>query len=143
MLVFLVVAGRANAVNLTDGLDGLAAGTVTIAMLAYTAMMVVAFLSPGRRSRPEGAASRLDLAIFGAALVGGCIGFLWYNAFPADVFMGDTGSLGLGGALAAHGGLHQDRGPAAAASAASSCVEALSVLDPGRLVPGAPAGASS
>ena len=44
---------------------------------------------------------RLDLAIFGAALLGGCIGFLWYNSFPADVFMGDTGSLGLGGALAA------------------------------------------
>ena len=49
----------------------------------------------------EGAASRIDLAIFGAAIVGGCVGFLWYNAYPADVFMGDTGSFGLGGALAA------------------------------------------
>ena len=101
VLLFLVVAGGANAVNLTDGLDGLAAGTMTIAMLTYTAMMVVAFLSPARDSRPQGAASRIDLAIMGAALVGGCVGFLWYNAYPADVFMGDTGSFGLGGALAA------------------------------------------
>jgi phospho-N-acetylmuramoyl-pentapeptide-transferase len=100
VLLFLVVAGAANAVNLTDGLDGLAAGTVTIAMLTYTAMMVVAFLSPGGLT-PEGANSRIDLAIIGAALVGGCVGFLWYNAYPADVFMGDTGSFGLGGALAA------------------------------------------
>jgi len=100
VLLFFVVAGAANAVNLTDGLDGLAAGTVTIAMLTYTAMMVVAFLSPGGLT-PEGANSRIDLAIIGAALVGGCVGFLWYNAYPADVFMGDTGSFGLGGALAA------------------------------------------
>ena len=100
VLLFLVVAGGANAVNLTDGLDGLAAGTMTIAMLTYTAMMVVAFLSPGGLTA-EGAASRIDLAIIGAAMVGGCVGFLWYNAYPADVFMGDTGSFGLGGALAA------------------------------------------
>jgi phospho-N-acetylmuramoyl-pentapeptide-transferase len=100
VLLFVVVAGAANAVNLTDGLDGLAAGTVTIAMLTYTAMMVVAFLSPGGLT-PEGAASRIDLAVMGAALVGGCVGFLWYNAYPADVFMGDTGAFGLGGALAA------------------------------------------
>ena len=100
LLLFLVVAGGANAVNLTDGLDGLAAGTATIAMLTYTAMMVVAFLSPGGLTA-EGAASRIDLAILGAAIVGGCVGFLWYNAYPADVFMGDTGSFGLGGALAA------------------------------------------
>ena len=100
VLLFLVVAGGANAVNLTDGLDGLAAGTMTIAMLTYTAMMVVAFLSPAGLTR-EGDPSRIDLAIIGAALVGGCVGFLWYNAYPADVFMGDTGSFGLGGALAA------------------------------------------
>jgi phospho-N-acetylmuramoyl-pentapeptide-transferase len=100
LLLFLVVAGGANAVNLTDGLDGLAAGTMTIAMLTYTAMTVVAFLSPGGLTA-EGDASRIDLAIVGAALVGGCVGFLWHNAYPADVFMGDTGSFGLGGALAA------------------------------------------
>ena len=100
VFLFVVVAGATNAVNLTDGLDGLASGTVTIAMLTYTAMMVVAFLASGGLTA-EGDASRLDLGIFAAAIVGGCVGFLWYNAYPADVFMGDTGSLGLGGALAA------------------------------------------
>ena len=99
-LLFLVVAGGANAVNLTDGLDGLAAGTMAIAMLTYTAMAIVAFLSPFGFT-PEGDPTRIDLAIIGAAMVGACVGFLWYNAYPADVFMGDTGSFGLGGALAA------------------------------------------
>jgi phospho-N-acetylmuramoyl-pentapeptide-transferase len=96
VLLFFVVAGAANAVNLTDGLDGLAAGTVTIAMLTYTAMMVVAFLSPGGLT-PEGANSRIDLAIIGAALVGGCVGFLWYNAYPADVFMETPARSGWAG----------------------------------------------
>ena len=100
LFLFVVVAGATNAVNLTDGLDGLAAGTMTIAMLTYTAMMVVAFLASGGLTA-EGDTSRLDLGILAAALVGGCVGFLWYNAYPADVFMGDTGSFGLGGALAA------------------------------------------
>ena len=100
VFIFLVVAGAANAVNLTDGLDGLAAGTMTIAALTYSAMGVVAFLAAGglySQSDPRS----LDLAILAAALVGGCVGFLWYNAYPADVFMGDTGSFGLGGGLAA------------------------------------------
>jgi phospho-N-acetylmuramoyl-pentapeptide-transferase len=100
LFLFVVVAGAANAVNLTDGLDGLAAGTTTIAMLTYTAMMVVAFLAKNGLY-PQKDPRSLDLAILGAALVGGCVGFLWYNAYPADVFMGDTGSFGLGGALAA------------------------------------------
>jgi phospho-N-acetylmuramoyl-pentapeptide-transferase len=86
-LVFLVVAGAANAVNLTDGLDGLAAGTCAIALLAYTGMAFVG--------------GRTDLAIFGAAMTGACVGFLWFNSFPASVFMGDTGSYALGGAIAA------------------------------------------
>ena len=100
--------GAANAVNLTDGLDGLAAGTVTIAALTYAAMMVVAFLAhngvyPGHTLHGVyvGNPRALDLAIIAAALAGGCIGFLWYNAYPADVFMGDTGAFGLGGGLAA------------------------------------------
>jgi phospho-N-acetylmuramoyl-pentapeptide-transferase len=100
VFIFLVVAGAANAVNLTDGLDGLAAGTVTIAALTYAAMMVVAFLAHGGVYH-QGNARALDLAIIAAALVGGCVGFLWYNAYPADIFMGDTGSFGLGGGLAA------------------------------------------
>jgi phospho-N-acetylmuramoyl-pentapeptide-transferase len=97
-LLFLVIAGAANAVNLTDGLDGLAAGTGMIALFTYTAMAVVAYIrtgSPGQRFD-----TRLDLAIVGAAFIGALIGFLWFNAFPAEVFMGDTGALAIGGALA-------------------------------------------
>ena len=98
-LLFLVIAGAANGVNLTDGLDGLAAGTGIIALFTYAAMNVIAWI----RSGPPGHRfdTKLDLAIVGAALIGGAIGFLWYNAFPAEVFMGDTGSMAIGGALAA------------------------------------------
>lgn len=85
--VFLMVASTTNSVNITDGLDGLAAGTVAIVMLAYAG---IAFRQ-----------DHLDLALVAAGAAGACIGFLWYNAYPADIFMGDTGSLGLGGALAA------------------------------------------
>jgi phospho-N-acetylmuramoyl-pentapeptide-transferase len=100
VLLFIIIAGAANGVNLTDGIDGLAAGTTTIAILTYTAMSLVAALASLRIS---GKADQidLDLAILGASLIGASIGFLWYNAFPAQVFMGDTGSMGLGGALAA------------------------------------------
>ncbi len=87
LVVFLVVVGSSNAVNLTDGLDGLAAGLVTITMLTYTA---IAFIT-----------NQADLGIISACIGGACVGFLWFNSFPADVFMGDTGSLGLGGAIAA------------------------------------------
>jgi phospho-N-acetylmuramoyl-pentapeptide-transferase len=93
VLVFFIVAGAANGVNLTDGIDGLAAGTGIIALLTCTSLPVIAFI----RSRGD---ADLDLAILGAALIGGAIGFLWYNAFPAEVFMGDTGSMAIGGALA-------------------------------------------
>ncbi|MFI5027077.1 MAG: phospho-N-acetylmuramoyl-pentapeptide-transferase [Solirubrobacterales bacterium] len=93
LLVFFIVAGAANGVNLTDGLDGLAAGTGIIALLTYTAINVIAFIR-------ERGTTDLDLAILGAALIGGAIGFLWYNAFPAEVFMGDTGSMAIGGGLA-------------------------------------------
>jgi phospho-N-acetylmuramoyl-pentapeptide-transferase len=97
-LLFLVIAGAANGVNLTDGLDGLAAGTGAIALFTFAAMNVIAWI----RSGPPGNRfdTKLDLAIVGAALIGGTIGFLWYNAFPAEVFMGDTGSMAIGGALA-------------------------------------------
>ena len=99
VLLFLIIAGTANAVNLTDGLDGLASGTASFSLLTYTAMGIVAWLV-SKRSGPEDV-SQLDLAILGAALIGGTIGFLWYNAFPAQVFMGDTGSMALGGAIGA------------------------------------------
>ena len=98
-LLFIIIAGAANGVNLTDGLDGLASGTATIALLTYTAMTIVAYIVSLRTG--TGDKADLDLAILGASLIGASIGFLWYNAFPAQVFMGDTGSMGLGGALAA------------------------------------------
>src|ERR671924_490709 len=88
VLIFLVLAGATNGVNLTDGLDGLAAGCCAIVLLAFTAMT---FITQGQE----------DLALLSACLVGACVGFLWFNSFPAAVFMGDTGSLGLGGAIAA------------------------------------------
>jgi phospho-N-acetylmuramoyl-pentapeptide-transferase len=99
VLLFLVIAGTANGVNLTDGLDGLAAGTGIIALITFTAISVVTYIRSGN---PGGRFdSRLDLAIVGAALIGATIGFLWYNAFPAEVIMGDTGAMAIGGALAA------------------------------------------
>jgi phospho-N-acetylmuramoyl-pentapeptide-transferase len=88
IVIFLVIAGSSNAVNLTDGLDGLAAGCCAIVLLAYIA---ITFITTGEH----------DLSLLAACFVGGCIGFLWFNAFPASIFMGDTGSLGLGGAIGA------------------------------------------
>ena len=87
VIIYLVVAGTTSAVNLTDGLDGLAGGCAAIVLLAYIG---ITFVTPGQQ----------DLALLSSCLVGGCIGFLWFNAFPATIFMGDTGSLGLGGMIA-------------------------------------------
>jgi phospho-N-acetylmuramoyl-pentapeptide-transferase len=99
VLLFLIIAGAANGVNLADGVDGLAAGTGIISVFTFTAMAVIAYIRsgvPGHRNPIY-----LDLSIFGAALIGAAVGFLWYNAWPAEVFMGDTGSMAIGGALAA------------------------------------------
>ncbi len=85
LFCLILLVGLCNAVNLTDGLDGLAAGTVMIVMVV---MAAIAFRS-----------DLLEPAIIAAALAGSCIGFLWFNSFPADIFMGDTGSLALGMAL--------------------------------------------
>jgi phospho-N-acetylmuramoyl-pentapeptide-transferase len=96
--LFLVIAGTVNGANLTDGADGLAAGTVTIMLLTFLAVAGIAWLrsgAPGERSDVY-----LDVATLAAALIGATIGFLWYNAFPAEVNMGDTGSFALGGAIA-------------------------------------------
>jgi len=92
-LIFLTLAGFSNAVNLTDGLDGLAAGASAIVLVA---MAGIAFII-GRNANDPGIT---DLMVVSGCIGGACLGFLWYNAFPADVFMGDTGSLGLGGAIA-------------------------------------------
>ena len=93
VLVFFIIAGSANAVNLTDGLDGLAAGTSIIALFTLTAMAVTIYI---REVAPNGnrIANRLDAAYIGAAIIGAAVGFLWFNAFPAEVFMGDTGRDG-------------------------------------------------
>ena len=101
-VVIFVLTGVSNAVNLTDGLDGLASGTTAIAGIALGILAYVSgrvdfsnFLDilylPGTG----------ELAVFCAAMVGACFGFLWYNTYPAEVFMGDTGSLALGGSIAA------------------------------------------
>jgi phospho-N-acetylmuramoyl-pentapeptide-transferase len=87
VFLLLVIVGTTNAVNLTDGLDGLAAGAGAIALLSYTA---IAFLE-----------RQYDVAIICGAMVGAIVGFLWYNSHPADIFMGDTGSFAIGGVLAA------------------------------------------
>ncbi|HYV63906.1 MAG TPA: phospho-N-acetylmuramoyl-pentapeptide-transferase [Bryobacteraceae bacterium] len=98
--VALVLVGASNAVNLTDGLDGLAIGLM---LIAAGAMTVLAYLSGNAElarylelSRPRDAA---ELTIFCAAMTGSSLGFLWYNAHPAEIFMGDVGALGLGGGL--------------------------------------------
>src|SRR5215208_5688731 len=85
--VFPVVAVSSNTDNLTDGLDGLAAGSCGIVLLAYMAITITN--------------GQADLAVLAGCFVGASIGFLWFNAFPASIFMGDTGSLGLGGAIGA------------------------------------------
>jgi phospho-N-acetylmuramoyl-pentapeptide-transferase len=99
VLLFLIIAGAVNGVNLSDGLDGLAAGTSIIALSTFTAMAVTIYIrSNTGHGRIE---NRLDVAFIGAALIGAAIGFLWFNSFPAEVFMGDTGAMALGGAIAA------------------------------------------
>jgi phospho-N-acetylmuramoyl-pentapeptide-transferase len=98
--VILVVTGSSNAVNLTDGLDGLASGLVAIAALAFAGMCYLTgnvkfseYLNTGYLAFAG------ELTVFCAAVLGAALGFLWFNCHPADVFMGDTGSLALGGAL--------------------------------------------
>ncbi len=100
--VTFILAGTSNAVNLTDGLDGLAAGLSAIALSTFGLFAYVIGRSDASLYlqlfylRDAG-----ELAVYCMALVGACIGFLWYNAHPAEVFMGDTGSLALGGAIGA------------------------------------------
>ena len=88
VFVYLVVAATTNGVNLTDGVDGLAAGVTAIALVAY---MAITFITPGSH----------DLELAAGCLCGATIGFLWFNSFPASIFMGDTGALALGGGVAA------------------------------------------
>ena len=99
----IIISGASNAVNLTDGLDGLATGASVMVFGAYTLIGIWQFnqscaVTPGPTCYEV--RDPLDLAVVAAALVGACFGFLWWNASPAKIFMGDTGSLALGGALA-------------------------------------------
>jgi phospho-N-acetylmuramoyl-pentapeptide-transferase len=100
LLLFLIIAGSVNGVNLTDGVDGLAAGTSIIALATLTAMAVTIFIRSATPTHGR-IENRLDIAFIGAALIGAAVGFLWFNAFPAELFMGDTGAMALGGGMAA------------------------------------------
>ena len=100
LFVILVIVGASNAVNLTDGLDGLAVGCTIIAAGALT---VLTYLTGhavfARYLEIQYIPDVAELTIYCGAMVGACIGFLWYNAHPAEVFMGDVGSLALGGGI--------------------------------------------
>ena len=103
LLIVIVLLGATNAVNLTDGLDGLATGSACLVLAAYVLIGnwqlrndCTAFLAPHCYAVRD----PLDLAVVAAAVLGACFGFLWWNAPPARIFMGDTGSLALGGVLA-------------------------------------------
>ena len=101
-LALFVIVGCTNAVNLTDGLDGLAAGTVTVATTPF--LLITYFCGHAIFAKHLGVAFILvsgELTIVCASMIGGCLGFLWHNSHPAAVFMGDTGSLALGGAIGA------------------------------------------
>jgi phospho-N-acetylmuramoyl-pentapeptide-transferase len=106
IFAYLMIAGMSNGVNLTDGLDGLATGTSVMVFASYILVGVWQFgqscaLATGvLASKCYDVRDPLDLAVVAAALMGACFGFLWWNASPARIFMGDTGSLALGGALA-------------------------------------------
>jgi len=104
LLAYLIITATTNAVNLTDGLDGLVAGSAAMVMGAYTLVTFIQFRSscnPGPAlSGCYSVRDPQDLALIAAAAMGACFGFLWWNAKPAQIFMGDTGSMALGGLMA-------------------------------------------
>lgn len=95
LLAMVLVVATTNAVNLTDGLDGLAAGTTFLVYLGYLFIALLAINNP-----PVHIIDYADIAVFTGALAGGCLAFLLFNRYPAKIFMGDTGSLALGGGIA-------------------------------------------
>jgi phospho-N-acetylmuramoyl-pentapeptide-transferase len=102
--VFVMISASSNAVNLTDGLDGLATGSTILVMASYLLIAFTMFRHPVTE-HPKfyqfTGEPALDVAIICGAVLGACVGFLWWNAAPAKIFMGDTGSLALGGVMAA------------------------------------------
>ena len=102
--IWLLITATTNAVNLTDGLDGLAAGAAVASFAAFALLGVWQYgqnCAFTRFERCYEVRDPLDLAVFAAACAGACVGFLWWNTSPAQIFMGDTGSLAIGGAIAA------------------------------------------
>jgi len=101
-IAVLVITGASNGVNLTDGMDGLAAGASTLVFSAFVVITFWQFRHPEIYGvgQQGAAANAIDLSVVAAAMMGACAGFLWWNAAPARVFMGDTGSLAIGGAIA-------------------------------------------
>ncbi|MEO0052783.1 MAG: phospho-N-acetylmuramoyl-pentapeptide-transferase [candidate division WOR-3 bacterium] len=99
-LIMLVLIGSSNAVNLSDGLDGLAPGLLTVALGTYTALCYVSGnFKIAQYLNIQYVPVSGEMTVFCLALTGACLGFLWFNSYPAEIFMGDTGSLPLGGAL--------------------------------------------
>ena len=117
-----VLVGATNAVNLTDGLDGLAISVFAVSAAAFTALAYVSthavFANYLQLVRLDPAAA--ELTIFCGALVGASLGFLWWNCYPADIFMGDVGSLGARRRARHRGAAHQAGNPARRSSAACS-----------------------
>lgn len=100
LFAIIIIIGASNAVNLTDGLDGLATGPTIVSAAVYLVFSYIAGnIVISEYLQVHYVAGSGELAVFCGAMVGGCLGFLWYNAYPAQVFMGDVGSLSLGGAL--------------------------------------------
>jgi phospho-N-acetylmuramoyl-pentapeptide-transferase len=103
VLCYLIIAATSNAVNLTDGLDGLAAGAAAMVFGAFTLIAFLQYRNPCEPTFHQGCyevRDSLDLALVAASAMSACFGFLWWNAPPAQIFMGDTGSLALGGLMA-------------------------------------------
>jgi len=101
--ILIMISGTSNAVNFTDGADGLASGASAMALFVFTIIGFWEFRHPDFYAplMPPSPSGQLDIAITAAALLGACIGFLWWNAAPARIIMGDTGATALGGAMAA------------------------------------------
>jgi phospho-N-acetylmuramoyl-pentapeptide-transferase len=103
VLAYIIISATSNAVNLTDGLDGLAAGAAAMGLGAYTLITFIEYRNVCGSLQPSGCYTirdPLDLALVAAAAMSACFGFLWWNASPAQIFMGDTGSMALGGLMA-------------------------------------------
>ncbi|MDP7297645.1 MAG: phospho-N-acetylmuramoyl-pentapeptide-transferase, partial [Gammaproteobacteria bacterium] len=100
LLIVITIVGTSNAVNLTDGLDGLAIGPIIIATITYTIILYLCgHFKFAEYLRIQHIKDAGEIAVFSSAVIGASLGFLWFNTYPAQIFMGDVGSLSLGGLL--------------------------------------------